>query len=122
MVSFELYPWHSSRFTGKLRVEDALETVQKYVLNPVKELRAPVFAFGALWFRILENPALGLKIVERLGAGGKPYESHVKSRSVIVLRGKGGLTVIAAKHSGSAGPPSRDDTIRLRDAFDRCCR
>ena len=122
MVSFELYPWHSSRFTGKLRVEGALEAVQKYVLDPVKELRAPVFAFGALWFRILENPVFGLKVVERLGAGGKSYESRVKSRSVIVLRGGGGLTVIAAKHSGSAGPPSRDDTIRLRDAFNRCRR
>ncbi len=122
MVSFELYPWHSSRFAGKLRVEDALEAIQEYVLNPVKELRAPVFAFGAPWFQILENPVFGLKVVERLGAGGKPYESRVKSRSVIVLRDSGGLTVIAAKHSGSAGPPSRNDTIRLREAFDRCCR
>ena len=122
MVSFELYPWHSPRFTAKLRVENSLEAIQEYALDPVKELRAPVFAFGAPWFDILQKPALGLKPVERLGAGGRPYGSRVKSRSVLVVRGTGGLTVIAEKHLGSAGPPSRDETIRLREAFDRLCR
>ena len=121
MVSFELYPWHSPRFTAKLRVEDALESVQANVLNPVKELCAPVFAFGAQWFPILESPVLGLEVVERLGAGEKPYGSRVASRSVIVLQGSAGLTIIAEKHLGSAGPPSRDETIRLRETLDRFC-
>ena len=122
MVSFELYPWHSPRFSAKLRVEDALEFVQEYVLHPAKELHAPVFAFGAPWFDILEKPALGLKKVERLGAGGQPYGSRVESRSVLVLRGTGGLTVIAEKHLGGAGPPSREETILLREAVDCFCR
>ena len=139
MVSFELYPWHSPRFTAKLRVEDALESVREYVLNPVKE-RAPVFAFGAPWFQILEDSRMAsrpgpdagsgaggrlfsaLNVVERLGAGGKPYGSRVESRSVLVLQGSGGLTVIAEKHRGGAGPPARDETMRLRDALDRFCR
>ena len=122
MVSFELYPWHSPRITARLGGKDALEFIHEYVWQPVEELRAPVFAFGAPWFQILENPVLGLEVVERLGAGGRPYGSRVKSRSVIVMRGSGGLTVIAAKHSGSAGPPNREDTILLRAAFDRFCR
>lgn len=122
MVSFELYPWHSPRITARLGGEDAREFIHEYIWKPVKELRAPVFAFGAGWFPILENPVLGLDVVKRLGAGGAPYGSRVKSRSVIVLRGSGGLTVIAAKHSGSAGPPSHDETICLREAFDRFCR
>ena len=116
MVSFELYPWHSARFTARLRVEDALKFVHEYVLNPVKELRAPVFAFGAPWFGILENPVFGLKVVARLGVGGESYGSRVASRSVRVLQGSGGLTVIAEKHSGSAGPPSREETDLLRKA------
>ena len=122
MVSFELYPWHSPRFTAKLRVEDALESVHANVLDPVKELCAPVFAFGAQWFPILESPVLGLEVVERLGAGGKSYGSRVASRSVLVLQGSAGLTIIAEKHLGSAGPPSRDETIRLRETLDRFCR
>ena len=85
----------------------------------MKELGAPVFAFGADWFSILQNPILGLEVVKRLGVGGVPYGS-VKSRSVIVLRGSDGLTVIAAKHNGSTGPPNPEDTLRLRGAIDRC--
>ena len=122
MVSFELYPWHSKRITAPLGGEDAQEFIDKYIWKPVTELRAPVFAFGAPWFPILENQVLGLRTVKRLGAGGTPYGSRVKSRSVIVLRGSGGLLVIAAKHSGGAGPPSREDTICLREAFDCFCR
>ena len=123
MASFELYPWHSPEFnTSRLIVEDALKFIQEYVWQPVSELRAPVFAFGEPWFRILENPVLGLKVVDRLGAGGRPYGSRAKSRSVIVLRGRGGLTVMAEKHIGSAVPPKPEETILLREAFDRWCR
>ncbi len=120
MVSFELYPWHSRGITAPLGGEGAAEFIYEYIWKPVEELGAPVFAFGADWFSILQNPFLGLDVVKRLGVGGVPYRSHVKSRSVIVLRGSGGLTVIAAKHSGSAGPPNHEDTLRLRDAIDRC--
>ena len=122
MASFELYPWHSPRFTARLGVEDAGEFIHEYVWKPVKELRAPVFAFGAPWFRMLEDPVLRLKVVKRLGAGGEPYGSRVESRSVLVLRGSGGLTVIAEKHRGGAGPPSREETILLREALDGFCR
>ena len=63
-----------------------------------------------------------LNVVERLGVGGKPYGSRVENRSVLVLQGSGGLTVIAEKHRGGASPPARDETMRLRDALDRFCR
>ena len=122
MVSFELYPWHSPRLTARLHGEDSREFIHEHVWEPVKELRAPVFAFGAPWFDILDKPGLGLKVVEQLGAGGKDYGSRVKSRSVIVLQGSDGLTVIAEKHQGNAGPPSLDETILLRETMDCFCR
>ena len=43
----------------------------------------------------------------------------VASRSVIVLQGSGGLTVIAEKRLGNAGPPSREETNLLRETVDR---
>lgn len=126
MVSFELYPWHSARFNGRRAFEGAKELIVEFVWKPVAELGAPVFAFGADWFPILdpicEKRILGLEVVERLGACGRPYGSKVESRSVMVLRNKDGLTVIAEKHLGAAGPPSPDETYMLRDALGDICR
>jgi hypothetical protein len=45
MVGFELYPWHSKAVTR--RMQPPAEVVRKYVWEPVAELGAPVFAFGA---------------------------------------------------------------------------
>ena len=120
MTSFELYPWHSARFNGRRKFEEAQDLIHEFVWKPVAELGAPVFAFGADWFPILEG-VRGLECVKRLGADGTPYGSEVESRSIMVLRAGDGLTVIAAKQSGYAGPPRRDETVRLRDAVDRFC-
>lgn len=120
MVSFELYPWHSAKFNGRRAFAEAEELIHELVWKPVAELGAPVFAFGADWFHILEK-IRGLNVVEKLGAGGMPYDSSVENRSVMVLRDNSGLTVIAEKHTGDAGPPSPEETNRLRDAVDRFC-
>jgi hypothetical protein len=119
MVGFELYPWHSTGVTGPIRPDR--ELVEEFVWRPVAELGAPVFAFGAPWFSILES-VLGLRVVARLGLNGEKYESAVASRSVIVLTDDKGLSVIAEKHAGSACPPSRDETYRLKDGLDRLLR
>ena len=121
MACFELYPWHSPGFRGRLAVEEAQEFIEKHIWEPVAELGVPVFAFGATWFSILKR-APGLQIVEQLGAGGRPYGSRAGSRSVIVLRGNGGLTVIAENHRGNAGLPDREETILLRDELIDFCR
>ena len=114
MASFELYPWHSAHFTGSLGNE-AHRFIERYVWRPVAELAAPVFAFAARWFPILENMP-GLKVVKRLGVDGEPYGSKSRTRSVMVLRGKG-ITVIAEKHRGSAAPPNREETKLLRNVL-----
>ena len=114
MVGFELYPWHSTRVTAKMKPDPAI--VRDYVWEPIAELGAPlVFAFGAPWFALLTEQ-LGLTVVRRLGKDGDDYGSRVASRSVLVLEGPDGITVVAAKQSGSAAPPSAEETQRLRDA------
>jgi hypothetical protein len=111
MVSFELYPWHSAVLNAPIRPD--LSIVEEFVWGPVAELRAPVFAFGAPWLSILET-RLGLEVVDRLGPDGRRYPSTVASRRVTVLKSKGGVTIIAEKHAGSAGPPSREETLLLK--------
>lgn len=79
-----------------------------------------MFAFGKDWFPILKNLP-DLKVVKTLV--GKEYGGNVESRSVIVLQEKrpGGVTVIAEKHSGGAGPPSHKETKLLREELGGFC-
>jgi hypothetical protein len=115
MVTFELYPWHSTAVTAAMRPDPGI--VRELVWQPVRELGAPVFAFGKPWFGLLED-RLGLQVVDRLGAGGRPYPTEVPSRTVLVLRGEDGPVVIAEWHLGSAGPPRRSETRVLREAIE----
>ena len=122
MVSFELYPWHSHGITASIGGAVARRFIRKHVWEPVQELGVPVFAFGAPWFSILQNEGLGLEVVKRLSVEGRADGRRPKNRSVIVLQDSGGLTVIAEKHPGGAGPPSCEETMWLREALDdfRC--
>jgi hypothetical protein len=115
MVSFELYPWHSTAVTAPMRPDPGV--VREFVWQPIRELGAPVFAFGKPWFGLLED-GLGLQVVDRLGVGGRRYPTEVPSRAVLVLRGEDGLVVIAERHLGSAGPPRRSETRVLREAIE----
>ena len=89
----------------------------RFVWQPVRQLGAPVFAFGKPWFDLLED-GLGLQVVDRLGDGGRPYPTKVASRTVLVLRDVDGNVIVAEKHSGSAGPPSPSETRVLREAIE----
>lgn len=111
MVVFEMYPWHSTAVTGPMRPDPGI--VHEWVLDPVRSLDAPVFAFGAPWLDLL--PKLGLAEVDRLGVGGRPYPTGVVSRTVVVYD-LDGIPLLAERHSGSAGPPSRIETEVLRSA------
>jgi hypothetical protein len=115
MLTFELYPWHSTALTAPMRPDPAI--VREFVWQPIRELGAPVFAFGKPWFSLLED-RLGLQVVDRLGAGGRPYPTEVPSRAVLVLRDEDGPVVIAERHVGSAGPPRRSETRVLRESIE----
>jgi anti-anti-sigma factor len=64
MVTVELYPWHSTAVTAPMRPDPGV--VREFVWQPVRELGAPVFAFGKPWFGLLAD-GLGLQVVDRLG-------------------------------------------------------
>jgi hypothetical protein len=115
MVTFELYPWHSTAVTASMRPDPGI--VREFVRQPIRELGAPVFAFGAPWFGLLED-GLGLQVVDRLGVGGRQYPTEVPSRAVLVLCGEDGPVVVAERHLGSAGPPRRSETRVLREAIE----
>jgi hypothetical protein len=112
MVGFELYPWHSTAVTGAIRPDPRI--IHDYVWAPIRELGAIVFAFGAPWFSLLEH-GLGLRVVDRLGAGGRPYPTAVPSRAVTVFATDEGVAVVAERHTGGAGPPSATETSILRE-------
>jgi hypothetical protein len=95
MVTFELYPWHSTAVTASMRPDPGI--VREFVRQPIRELGAPVFAFGAPWFGLLED-GLGLQVVDRLGVGGRQYPTEVPSRAVLVLCGEDGPVVVAERH------------------------
>jgi hypothetical protein len=115
MVAFELFPWHSHGVTAAMRPPP--EIVREFIWEPLSEFGdVPVFAFGAPWFPLLEHQ-LGLRVVARLGAGGRGYGSTVESRAVLVLEAPTGGLVVAEKHLGSAAPPGRDEVERLREAL-----
>jgi hypothetical protein len=113
MVGFELFPWHSTAVTARMRPDPAV--IEEHVLAPLRELAAPVFAFGAEWQSLLEE-RLHLPVIDRLGAGGRPYGSTVPSRAVMVFEDRG-LRIVAERHSGSAGPPSASEARLLRQAL-----
>jgi hypothetical protein len=115
MVTFELYPWHSTAVTASMRPDPGI--VREFVWQPVRQLGAPVFAFGKPWFGLLEDK-LGLQVVDRLEAGDRRYPTEVPSRKILVLRGGDGPVVIAERHLGSAGPPRRSETRLLREAIE----
>jgi hypothetical protein len=115
MLSFELFPWHSPRLTAPIRPEPRL--IREFVFAPIEELDAPlIFAFGAPWFSLLAEK-LELQVCARLGVGGDPYPTKVADRAVVVLSLPSGAPVIAVKQGGFAGPPSKQETLWLREAL-----
>jgi hypothetical protein len=92
--------------------------VREFVWEPIADLGpSVVFAFGASWFPLL--PDLGVTVSTILGRGGRDYGSVASSRSVLLGRSAAGSLVIAEKHSCSAGPPSAEETNRMREHVER---
>jgi len=115
MLSFELFPWHSSRLTAPIR--PCPRVIREFVFAPIEEMDAPpIFAFGADWFSMLEHH-LRLPVRARLGVGGDTYPTQAAGRAVVVFSLPSGATVIAIKQRGYAGPPSAPETVLLKEAL-----
>lgn len=114
LLTFELFPWHSKRITSRMRPDP--DVIQEMVFEPIADTGVRhVFAFGAEWFRLLDE--LDSRRILTLGRGGEAYPTQVPSRTVAVFETPGGLAIIAEKHSGSAGPPNPSETQILREAL-----
>ena len=114
LFTFELYPWHSTGVTGSMRPPP--DIMDRFVWQPLSEFAMPfVFAFGREWD--MAAKALDLPCVRQLGRGGEDYGSLVASRSVRVYELPSGQRLVVEWHSGSAGPPSANETELLRAAL-----
>ncbi|PWU61499.1 hypothetical protein DLE60_05325 [Micromonospora globispora] len=114
LLIFECYPWHSKSITAPLR--PPAQVIDEFVWQPIAELPVKeVFAFGRPWDDMAQ--ALGLRITDKLGAGGSDYGSAVPSRAVRAYGLPSGQRLIVEWHSGSAGPPSAKETVLLRKAL-----
>jgi hypothetical protein len=119
VVLMELYPWHSKSITGVMKPEK--EIIRRYVLDPISELTnvTDIFAFGKPWKNLIHE-LLGTE-PEKFGKdkeqGEKDYGSLVPSRKVHVYSLTPGKRIIVEWHSGSAGPPSEQETDLLEKAL-----
>jgi len=111
LVIFECYPWHSTAVTAPMK--PAIDVIESFVWQPIAEVPVrEVFAFGRPWAHVAD--ALGLPIIDKLGAGGRPYGSAVPSRAVRVHELASGQRLVVEWHSGGAGPPNTAETRLLR--------
>lgn len=117
-VDFELYPWHSTSVTARMRPEPGI--VRDYIWGPLSELPIEfIFAFGGPWIEVL--PYLpGVEIVDWIGDGGRPYATTSKptaKRTVIKASTPTGAWFIFEKHSGGATPPSANEMNIIKSEF-----
>ncbi len=111
---FELYPWHSTAVTAPIKPPS--DVLDYFIWQPIAELDVEyVFAFGRPWEGVAER--LGYPLVTALGLGGKAYGSSVPSRAVRLYELPSKQKLVIMWHSGSAGPPSKDEVEVLRAAI-----
>lgn len=116
VLTFELYPWHSTRMTGAMKPPS--DVISDFVWGPISDLGAQlVFAFGRPWARVCE--ALGLAPAKRCAAGDPDFPTRVRSRVIQTYHLPDGGRVVVCWQSGYAGPPGREDTRLLRDLLSR---
>jgi hypothetical protein len=116
VLTFELYPWHSTSVTAS--IVPPPDIVNDFVWQPIADMPVEfVFAFGKPWLRACER--LGLRESGRWGNGGEDLGSRVASRTVVAFALPSGQSVLVSWQLGYAGPPARDEALRLRQRLHR---
>ena len=117
-VDFELYPWHATRVTARMRPPP--DIVRDYIWAPLSELPIDfIFAFGGPWIEVLPHLP-GVEIVDWIGDGGRPYPTTSKpgaKRTVIKAMTPTGAWFIFEKHGGGATPPSETELEIIKHEF-----
>ncbi len=117
VVDFPLFPWHTAKWNGAAFTPDA-ETLEKYVLEPIASTGARwAFGFGKDWWDVIE--ALGLRVLDQLGDGGRPYATRVDHRRWLVAEGPGDLRIAVMRLDTMPIPPSAEETQDLRRVLER---
>lgn len=112
ILTLELYPWHSNRVIG--RMAPPTDIIDTFVWQPLADVDVEfIFAFGKPWLEVCR--ALDLPEVGRWGQGGIDLGSAVASRSAVTFALPSGQWVVVSWQLGYAGPPGREDTVRLRE-------
>lgn len=111
VVGFELFPWHSTAVTARMRPDPSI--IEEFVFEPARAAGADwAFAFGAPWWDVLD--ALRLPVIERLGQGGRPYESSTPNRAWIVCDTRSGIRIAAMRQRTTPTPPRAAEVAELR--------
>lgn len=117
-VDFELYPWHSTSVTARMRLD--ADIARDYIWDPLSELPIEfIFAFGGPWIEVLPHLP-GVEIVDWIGDGGRPYATTSKptaKRAVIKASTPTGAWFIFEKHSGGATPPAEKEMNIIKEEF-----
>jgi hypothetical protein len=109
LLTLELYPWRSKGVTAMMG--PPADIVDRFVWKPLEDIPVEfVFAFGKPWLRVCE--ALRLPRVGDWGHGGVDFDSRARSAAAFEL--PSGQWVIVSWQSAYAGPPGREDALRLR--------
>jgi hypothetical protein len=113
LLTLELYPWHSARVTAPIR--PPAEIIETFVWGPLADIQQVefVFAFGKPWLSVCYD--LGLSEVARWGRDGVDLGSPVASRTIVAFALPSSQWLVVSWQSGYAGPPSRDDALRLQE-------
>lgn len=112
VLTFELYPWHSTRVTAMMR--PPADVAREFLWEPLADLdHELVFAFGKPWLSVCQ--ALELETGRTWTADSPEFKSSVASRVVRTFKHPAGGRVAVCWQSGYAGPPGPDDTRRLRE-------
>lgn len=112
VVDFSLFPWQTADWKGDAFIGDRA-LVEEYVLEPIASTGARwAFGFGKDWWDIISS--LGLRELDRLGDGGRPYPTQVDHRRWLVAQGPGELRIAAMRLDSMPIPPTAGETEDLR--------
>jgi len=107
ILQLELYPWHSTKVTGRIR--PPLNVLSEFLWDPLAEVEIdPIWAFGSHFLRVAGD----LGFVELARWGGECFSTA--ARAAAEFRLPLGQRLVVVWQLGYAGPPGDEDVRRLK--------
>lgn len=103
----ELYPWHSTKVTGRIRPPS--KVLAQFLWDPLAEVEVEtIWAFGSHFLRAAQD--LGLAELSRWGGD----QFSTPARAAAEFRLPSGQRLVVVWQLGYAGPPGDADVQRLK--------